>query len=264
MPVTYFVSTGSVKLADRPNTSNRTQWPSVSAPERSLPASPARLMQFRRHMVCGLMRKPILDCREDCAVRDYYAILGVPRTATAAEIDAAFRTLARSCHPDLRPEEEERNATAEFKLATEAHEVLSNIEKRREYDRASPKRPVSALVSPFSSRPTKSKPVGEPVQGPLDVEAELHLVPEEANRGSLLELRISVPAPCHCCRRQLDPTCQVCGGKGTATESRIIHLQVPAGLHDGEVLCMPGFGRAVSLGGPKGDLYLRIRVRPCW
>jgi curved DNA-binding protein len=198
-------------------------------------------------------------------VRDYYAILGVPRTATAAEIDAAFRTLARSCHPDLRPEEEEKNATAEFKLATEAYEVLSNIEKRREHDRATrPRRPLAALRNAFSSRATKSKLLAEPLRGPFDVEADLHLVPEEAHRGGIVEFQISVSVPCDCCCRQLNLVCEVCGGTGTSMESRTMHLQVPAGLQDGELLRIPGLGRAVSLGGPRGDIYLRIRVRPCW
>ena len=80
-------------------------------------------------------------------MRDYYAILGLPRTASAAEIDAAFRSLARKYHPDLRPEEEGKDATARFKLVTEAREVLSNAKKRREYDRDKTARrrvPVSA------------------------------------------------------------------------------------------------------------------------
>jgi hypothetical protein len=71
-------------------------------------------------------------CQGLCGVKNYYAILGLPSTATPAEIDAAFRSLARKYHPDLRPEGED--ATSQFKLVTEAHEVLSNAEKRREYD----------------------------------------------------------------------------------------------------------------------------------
>jgi curved DNA-binding protein len=63
--------------------------------------------------------------------KDYYATLGVPKTATQAEIKKAYRKLARELHPDTNkdPEAEKR-----FKEANEAHAVLSDAEKRKQYD----------------------------------------------------------------------------------------------------------------------------------
>ncbi|MBA3876796.1 MAG: molecular chaperone DnaJ [Anaerolinea sp.] len=66
-------------------------------------------------------------------VRDYYQILGVPRTASAAEIKKAFRKLARESHPDKRPGD--RAAEQRFKDVNEANEVLSDPDKRAKYDR---------------------------------------------------------------------------------------------------------------------------------
>jgi DnaJ-class molecular chaperone len=65
-------------------------------------------------------------------VRDYYEVLGVPRTATRKEINSAFRKLARKFHPDVNPGDKE--SEARFKEITGAHEVLSDAEKRKKYD----------------------------------------------------------------------------------------------------------------------------------
>src|SRR5215212_2653036 len=64
--------------------------------------------------------------------KDYYAVLGVPKTASQAEIKKAFRKLARQHHPDAKP----GDAAAErrFKDINEANEVLGDPEKRRQYD----------------------------------------------------------------------------------------------------------------------------------
>src|SRR5258706_740908 len=67
--------------------------------------------------------------------KDYYKTLGVPKTASAEEIKKAFRKLARQHHPDVnkKPEAEKR-----FKEINEAHEVLSDPEKRKRYDVVGP------------------------------------------------------------------------------------------------------------------------------
>src|SRR6202162_3504764 len=68
--------------------------------------------------------------------RDYYEVLGVPRTASQKEITAAFRKLARKHHPDLNAGD--KQAEARFKEVSEANDVLSDAKKRKLYDQFGP------------------------------------------------------------------------------------------------------------------------------
>src|SRR5215475_4971687 len=67
------------------------------------------------------------------AKKDYYQVLGVAKTATEKELKQAYRKLAKKHHPDANPNDP--NAEARFKEINEAYEVLSDKEKRENYDR---------------------------------------------------------------------------------------------------------------------------------
>ena len=83
--------------------------------------------------------------------RDYYALLGVGREASAAEIDRAYRRAARATHPDLHPDDD--SAADRFRALAIAHETLRNPERRDSYDRAHPgSRPP---VRPARLRPAR-------------------------------------------------------------------------------------------------------------
>lgn len=108
--------------------------------------------------------------------RDYYALLGVGREASAAEIGRAYRRAARATHPDLHPGDD--SAAERFRALAIAHETLRNPERRDSYDRAHPDvhrgprpaRPVRVVVHQRSQpsvaavQPGRRWPRGEPVQ----------------------------------------------------------------------------------------------------
>ena len=64
--------------------------------------------------------------------RDYYEVLGVEKSASDAEIKKAYRKMAQKYHPDMNPDDP--NAEAKFKEASEAYAVLSDADKRKQYD----------------------------------------------------------------------------------------------------------------------------------
>src|SRR2546428_6900774 len=86
--------------------------------------------------------------------KDYYDVLGVPRTATQKEITSAFRKLARKHHPDLNAGD--KQAEAKFKEISEAHDVLSEAKSRKLYDEfgADWRSALQAGVEPGTRRPS--------------------------------------------------------------------------------------------------------------
>ena len=68
--------------------------------------------------------------------KDYYEVLGVPRTATEDQIRSEYRKLARKYHPDVNPGD--KSSEEKFKEINEAYEVLSDADKRKRYDELGP------------------------------------------------------------------------------------------------------------------------------
>src|SRR5258707_14149803 len=112
--------------------------------------------------------------------KDYYDVLGVPRTATLKEITSAFRKLARKHHPDLNAGD--KQAEAKFKEISEAHDVLSDAKNRKLYDEFGPdcRSPQQAGVQPGTGRPAACGGCRPPGGGPA---VHTRPAPRQETRG---------------------------------------------------------------------------------
>ena len=161
---------------------------------------------------------------------DYYELLGVPRTATEAEIKSAFRTLARELHPDVSTEPD---AGARFRDVAEAYEVLSDPERRATYDRygkAGLRRGgfesaftdfgnLSDIFAAFFGDDLLGGGRQRPQRGG-DVQAVVEVDLEEAFAGATVTVPLDLAVPCErCAATGAEPgtstrTCPTCSGSG--------------------------------------------------
>ena len=161
---------------------------------------------------------------------DYYELLGVPRTATEADIKSAFRTLARELHPDVSTEPD---AGARFRDVAEAYEVLSDPERRATYDRygkAGLRRGgfesaftdfgnLSDIFAAFFGDDLLGGGRQRPQRGG-DVQAVVEIDLEEAFAGATVTVPLDIAVPCERCGATgAEPetstrTCPTCSGSG--------------------------------------------------
>src|SRR4051812_45211305 len=204
--------------------------------------------------------------------KDYYAILGVERGASADEVKKAYRRLARKYHPDVskEPDAEER-----FKEVAEAYEALKGPEKRAAYDQLGRHQAGQEFRPPpdwesrfgpgglddidladlfaqfgaqtgrgFSGRGGRAD-FAVPGED-YEVSASVDL--EDAARGTELGFQLAVPE---------------IGADGVRRRvPKTVRTRVPKGVTDGERLRIPGKGGPGVNGGPPGDLYLNIALKP--
>lgn len=208
--------------------------------------------------------------------KDYYAILGLERTASADDVKKAYRKLARKFHPDVS---REKDAEEKFKEVAEAYQTLSDKEKRAAYDQLGRHRPgeefrpppgwegqfsqggpgmdgvdlggidLGDLFEMFGGRGHAGGGHGGKFAAPgQDFEAQAELTLENALRGVELNLELSATERTPDGRIQRVP--------------RSVRVRVPKGATDRQRLRVPGKGGPGFNGGPAGDLYLNIRLRP--
>jgi DnaJ-class molecular chaperone len=189
--------------------------------------------------------------------RDYYEILGVPRTATEKDLKAAYRRLARKYHPDVNPGD--KGAEASFKEVSEAFGVLSDAEKRAKYDRGG----HEAFGAGFD--PSRGVRIDFEDLGLSDLSDLFDLFGwggaaargrgrRRGGRGTdvQLEMALSFADAIH----------------GTTMDLRLPHLRestkvrIPPGIEDGGRIRIRGKGAPSHGDGPPGDAYVNVRVEP--
>jgi DnaJ-class molecular chaperone len=225
--------------------------------------------------------------------RDYYEVLGVSRDASADAIKTAYRRLARKHHPDLHHGKARPQAEETFKTINEAHAVLSDPDKRARYDQLGPDgraggdfaqpsdgspygrgeyrdlgggdgAAYSDFFASLFGRARGQRRVRQPVAG-RDIETDLSLELDEASRGGRRSVTVEGSEDCQTCGGTGvagDRVCQACGGQGEIRKPRTLEVQIPPGAREGTRLRLAGQGEPGRNGGPAGDLYLVVRVRP--
>ena len=175
--------------------------------------------------------------------RDYYEVLGIPKTATEAEIKKAFRTTAKKYHPDMHPGDKE--CEEKFKEAQEAYVVLSDPDKRRQYDQFGHAAFDGSaggaggfdfsgmdmgdifgdIFGDFFGGGSRRGPSNGPAKG-ANVRLSVRITFEEAVFGCSKELEFSYKEECSTChgtgaKPGTSPeTCSKCGGKGKVVYSQ--------------------------------------------
>jgi curved DNA-binding protein len=204
------------------------------------------------------------------AFRDYYEILGVTRDASPEDIRRAYRALARKHHPDVSKED---GADDRFKQIAEAYEVLRDPEKRAQYDRFGANWRAGQDVS---ADPGFSGFEGFGADGGIRFDfgggdedfsdffsglfgrrtrtqggrnGGQRFARRGADQEAVLELSLEEVAA---------------GGKRriSLADGRSFEVNVPRGVRDGQRIRLAGEGEAGAGGGPPGDMFLRVRVRP--
>jgi curved DNA-binding protein len=204
--------------------------------------------------------------------KDYYAILGVSKTATAEEIKRSYRKLARKHHPDVNP----GNSAAEeqFKTINEANEILSNPETREKYDQYGQNWKQAGTPPPSG---TSTQTAGFDQYGDFDsfINDLMGGLGGKTRAGrtrsrtsaqppdDFVGFRTSAPAPDTEAAIALSFSEAFHGvQKRLQLDDDTINVRIPAGAKPGSRIRIKGKGRPSPFSPQRGDLYLTIELLP--
>lgn len=201
-------------------------------------------------------------------MRDPYEVLGVSKTASAAEVKRVFRKLAKQCHPDKHPGD--AKMAEKFKEISAANELLSDTEKRGQYDRGeigadgSPRAPQFRRHEYAGRRQAGGSPFGfEPGAGGAgggmdDILSELFGGfggPRRASRARGADINHKVTVSFIDAAKGAKERVSFTGG-------RVIDVAIPAGVREGQQIRLRGQGGPGQGGGEAGDLLIEISIAP--
>jgi curved DNA-binding protein len=217
--------------------------------------------------------------------KNYYQVLGIAKNASEKEIKQAFRKLARKHHPDVNPGD--RGAEQKFKEINEAHEVLSDPEKRRKYDQ------LGANWKQYEQYARGPSPGGfggfrVDFEGPggggggfsdffktffgggIDLEGLFGQAGAGSYRGGRGERSARGFGATPERPRDVSAVVEVSLEEAHQGATRRLSLEggpdsfevrIPAGVKEGSKIRVPGKGES-SLGSGAGDLYLEVKIKP--
>ena len=201
---------------------------------------------------------------------DYYKVLGLTKSATAADIKKAYRKLARKYHPDINPDDKE--AQQKFQRINEAHAVLSDPEKRKKYDKYGKDWEHADAYEEAHRQQQASSGFGGGRQrtytsrgGNFDDSQFSDFFESMFGGGGFSggkqRTHAQFKGQDFNATLRLNLTDILTSQKQTINlGDKKIRLTIPAGVDDGQTIKIKGYGGEGVGGGPKGDLFITFEI----
>jgi curved DNA-binding protein len=189
---------------------------------------------------------------------DYYKILGISKKATDSDIKKAYRKLARKYHPDLNPNDKE--AEKRFKEINEANEVLSNKENRKKYDDYG-EHWQNAEAYEQAKKQQEYQKRAQTASGNYSEKDFSDIFGSMFGDGESRQRSVKYRGHDFNAEMQLDINDVYSTHKRTLTvNGKNIRITIPAGVENGQVIKITGYGGKGFNDGPNGDLYIQFSI----
>jgi curved DNA-binding protein len=185
-------------------------------------------------------------------MRDPYQTLGVERTATADEIKLAYRKLAKQHHPDLGGDAEK------FKEINEANDILSDIDKKSQFDHGGFHQHYSPGAQAYRSGTHFHFEDIFSNEDFMNIFTQAAGFPGGKRRLKNSNIRIRMSITLESILQEQVKTIDI----NSSTNSKQVEIKIPAGIHDGAVITYRGMGQNTYTDQPPGDLMVEVTIVP--